>query len=66
MGICSGAWARHTGKFFNCFNRADPSRSRQNGGYGLAIATLIFEQHRGKIYAKSVPNEKTTFYVQLD
>ncbi|OLF95737.1 hypothetical protein B4121_1299 [Bacillus paralicheniformis] len=23
------------------FYRADPSRSRQNGGYGLAIAKLI-------------------------
>ncbi|WP_304502614.1 MULTISPECIES: ATP-binding protein [Brevibacillus] len=23
-------------------------------------------EHAGKIYAKSVPNDKTTFYVQLD
>ena len=36
-----GIPAEHAGKLFNRFNRADPSRSRQNGGYGLAIATLI-------------------------
>lgn len=63
-----GIPAEHLGKIFDRFYRADPSRSRQNGGYGLglAIAKSIVEQHRGKIYAKSVPNEKTTFYVQLD
>ncbi|MFH5186585.1 sensor histidine kinase [Paenibacillus sp. TAB 01] len=58
----------HLEKIFDRFYRADPSRSRQNGGYGLglAIARSIVVQHRGKIYAKSVPNETTTFYVQLN
>lgn len=62
-----GIPAEHLDKIFDRFYRADPSRSRQNGGYGLglAIAKSIVEQHRGKIYARSVPNEKTTFYVQL-
>ncbi|RKN75864.1 sensor histidine kinase [Paenibacillus ginsengarvi] len=57
----------HLDKIFDRFYRADPSRSRQNGGYGLglAIAKSIIEQHRGKIYAKSVPNDHTAFYVQL-
>lgn len=55
-------------KIFDRFYRVDASRSRQSGGYGLglAIAKSIVQQHRGKIYAKSVPNERTTFYVQLN
>ncbi|AWB43280.1 two-component sensor histidine kinase [Paenibacillus sp. CAA11] len=62
-----GIPAEHLGRIFDRFYRADASRSRQSGGYGLglAIARSIVEQHRGKIYAKSVPDEKTTFYVQL-
>jgi len=62
-----GISAEHLGKIFDRFYRADPSRSRKHGGYGLglAIAKSIVEQHRGKIYAKSVPNETTTFFVQL-
>ncbi|WP_027093185.1 sensor histidine kinase [Cohnella thermotolerans] len=57
----------HLDKIFDRFYRVDPSRSRKRGGYGLglAIAKSIVEQHRGRIYAKSVPNETTTFYVQL-
>ena len=62
-----GIPAEHLGKIFDRFYRTDSSRSRQNGGYGLglAIAKSIVEQHRGKIYARSVPDGKTTFYVQL-
>ncbi|GGA29629.1 sensor histidine kinase [Paenibacillus physcomitrellae] len=58
----------HLDKIFDRFYRVDASRSRQKGGYGLglAIAKSIVEQHRGKIYARSTPNETTTFYVQLN
>ncbi|REE70516.1 phospho-acceptor domain-containing protein [Paenibacillus taihuensis] len=54
-------------KIFDRFYRGDASRTRKNGGYGLglAIAKSIIEQHRGRIHARSTPNEKTTFYVQL-
>ncbi|WP_311315547.1 ATP-binding protein [Metabacillus litoralis] len=52
---------------FDRFYRTDPSRSRQQGGYGLglSIAKSIVEQHKGKIYAKSKLNDSTTFFVHL-
>ncbi|MHA7752629.1 MULTISPECIES: sensor histidine kinase [Paenibacillus] len=57
----------YLGRIFDRFYRANQSRSRKSGGYGLglAIAKSIVEQHKGKIYAKSVLNETTSFYVQL-
>jgi signal transduction histidine kinase len=55
------------GRIFDRFYRVDKSRSRALGGYGLglAIAKAIVEQHKGRIYAKSIKNEKTTFCVEL-
>lgn len=62
-----GISSEHLERIFDRFYRADPSRSRKHGGYGLglAIAKSIVEQHKGKIYAKSVLNETTSFYIQL-
>ncbi|MFC3801555.1 sensor histidine kinase [Cohnella sp. GCM10012308] len=63
----AGIPAEHVDRIFDRFYRADASRSRKQGGYGLglAIAKSIVEQHRGRISAKSVPGERTTFTVTL-
>lgn len=51
---------------FERFYRADPSRARSAGGYGLglAIAKAIAEQHRGAIRAESAAG-LTAFTVSL-
>ncbi|MEB1807397.1 MAG: HAMP domain-containing histidine kinase [Bacillaceae bacterium] len=62
-----GISADHLEKIFDRFYRTDKSRTRMYGGYGLglAIAKAIIDQHKGKIYAKSVIKENTTFYIEL-
>lgn len=62
-----GIAAEHLTRIFDRFYRTDTSRARKQGGYGLglAIAKSIVDQHKGRIYAKSVVGQSTTFYVQL-
>lgn len=62
-----GIAAEHLTRIFDRFYRTDTSRARKQGGYGLglAIAKSIVDQHKGKIYAKSVAGESAAFYVQL-
>jgi len=62
-----GIPSEHIDRIFDRFYRTDKSRARKTGGYGLglAIAKAIVEQHHGKISVTSVPNEKTTFTVEL-
>jgi two-component system sensor histidine kinase CiaH len=62
-----GIAAEHLTTIFDRFYRTDASRARKQGGYGLglAIAKSIIEQHKGKIYAKSVVGQSTTFYIHL-
>jgi two-component system phosphate regulon sensor histidine kinase PhoR len=54
-------------RIFDRFYQADSSaRSRGEGyGLGLAIAKLIVEQHGGRIWVESKPDDATTFFVSL-
>lgn len=54
-------------KLFDRFYRVDPSRTHENGGYGLglSIAKAIIDSLGGRIYAESVENESTTFTFTL-
>ncbi|SET94549.1 cell wall metabolism sensor histidine kinase WalK [Paenibacillus sp. NFR01] len=63
-----GIAPEHLHRIFDRFYRTDTSRSRKQGGHGLGLAiakSIIEQQHKGKIYAKSQPGGLTTFYVQL-
>ncbi len=55
------------GKIFERFYRADDSRSRETGGFGLglAIAKAIVNEHGGKISVESVPDKLTSFTVKF-
>ncbi|HWT76104.1 MAG TPA: HAMP domain-containing sensor histidine kinase [Mobilitalea sp.] len=54
-------------KLFDRFYRADSSRSRETGGYGigLSIAKSIVEAHHGRISARSEDGNSICFTVML-
>ncbi|MDO5574783.1 MAG: HAMP domain-containing sensor histidine kinase [bacterium] len=56
------------GHVFERFYRADESRARTEGGYGLglAIAKSIVDSHHGKISVESSAEKGTTFLVSLN
>ena len=58
---------QHLEHLFERFYRADGSRSRKEGGYGLglAIAQTIVQSHRGQIDVRSSREEGTVFTVCL-
>ena len=62
-----GIAQEHLERIFERFYRADSSRNRETGGYGLglSIASSIVKQHKGKIYAKSKIGEFTSFIVEI-
>jgi signal transduction histidine kinase len=57
----------HLEHIFKRFYRADSSRYREQGGYGLglSIAKTIVENHRGKIFVKSNETEGTTVRIRF-
>lgn len=52
-------------KVFMLFRKLNAGSQYQGSGIGLAICKLIVEQHGGKIWIESVPNEGTTFYFTI-
>ena len=52
-------------KIFGRFYQADPSRSGEGVGLGLAIAAEIVQFHQGSIRVESTPGKGSTFYVTL-
>src|SRR4030095_3686587 len=52
---------------FEPFFRADPSRSRKTGGFGLglSICKKIMDAHKGEILINSKPNEGTEVILKL-
>lgn len=59
--------AQHLPHLFERFYRADESRSRECGGYGLglSIAKNIVDIHHGKISVTSTREEGTTFTILI-
>jgi signal transduction histidine kinase len=63
-----GIGAEHLPRLFERFYRANPARSREDGGgtgIGLAIARSIVEGHGGRITAESEPGRGATFTFDL-
>lgn len=54
-------------QIFDRFYRADKSRSRESGGYGLglSIAKAIVDRHRGNLTCESPPGGPTVFKMKL-
>jgi len=52
-------------KYFQLFVRREANKDIEGAGLGLAIVKEIAEQHHGKVWAESMPEKGTTFYVSI-
>ena len=50
---------------FERFYRVRSEKSVTGTGLGLYICKQIIDAHRGKIWAESLPNQGTTFFIEL-
>lgn len=50
---------------FDCFFRADPSRSTSGKGLGLSLAQSIVKAHGGDLTVQSTPGAGSTFTIEL-
>ena len=64
---CSNVNEKSLSHLFERFYRADESRARETGGYGigLSIAQAIVENHKGKITVKSPDKKSVVFTVVM-
>lgn len=62
-----GIEAKVLPQIFDRFYRSDKSRSSSTGGsgIGLSIVKKIVEDHGGRVWASSVPEEGLTIYIEL-
>ena len=62
-----GIPAEHLPRIFERFYRVDRARSRELGGTGLGLAIVkhLALAHGGEVNVRSIPNERTTFTVEL-
>ncbi|AXX16405.1 PAS domain S-box protein [Leptospira borgpetersenii] len=56
---------KHDGKIFTLFQRLHSREDYEGNGIGLAVCKKIIEFHGGRIYAESVLQKGSTFYVDL-
>lgn len=63
----AGIPAEHLPRVFDRFYRADPARSRREGGagLGLAICRTIVQAHHGRMDIQSIPGQGTTVSIEL-
>jgi signal transduction histidine kinase len=67
FNTAEGIDTKNLDRMFDRFYRADSSRSRDTGGYGigLSIAKSIVEAHHGRISAKSEDGKSISFTVMI-
>ena len=63
---CAGLDPAQLPRLFDRFYRADPSRSRETGGYGIGLSTAraIVQRHKGKLTA-AMDGDRVTFTARL-